>query len=264
MGSVVVLASRSATSYLLINQLAARFAVDAVVFEGVDRRKLLRHRLRKLGWWTAAGQMVFTGYDRLVIRRRARPKIAKLLACHDVSPPDGRLEVIDVESVNGEEVRTLIGRKRPRVVVVSGTGIIGRKVLELGPVFMNIHVGITPRFRGVHGGFWAIHEGTPELVGTTIHIVDPGVDTGAILAQVPVEIDPLEDGYRTIPVKQYLGAMDALTDAVNAALDGSLTPFARDDLESRQWYSPTPRQYMRFLQRMRMLRTRKDLFASAK
>jgi len=254
MNSIVILASRSQTSYLLINYLAAQFDVAQVAFEAPHMRKMLRYRLRTLGYAKVAAQLAFLVYDRLVIRRRSRPRIAALLDGHDTSPPDNRLPVMDVDSVNSADVSALLERIQPRVVVVSGTGIIAKRVLKLAPAFINIHVGITPRYRGVHGGFWAIYEGRPDLAGTTIHLVDPGIDTGAILGQTIITVDPFTDTYRTLPVKQYLAALDLMITAVQSGLDGTLQPYTRTDVASQQWYSPTPLEYLRFLGQMRALR----------
>lgn len=254
MDKVIILASRNELSYLLINHLAEQFAIACVVFEAPHVGKLLRYRLKKLGAWTVAGQLVFLVWDRLVIRRRSRQQIERLLAGHDIRPPDGRLPVMEVESVNGVEVEHLLRDQQPKVVIVTGTGIIARQVLALAPIFINIHTGITPRYRGVHGAFWAVYEGRPELAGTTIHKIDAGVDTGAIIAQMPITIDPGSDTYRTLPVKQYLAALDALVQAVRAALDDRLTTYSRADLDSRQWFSPTPGEYIRFLRRLQALR----------
>lgn len=252
MDKIIVLASRDELSYLLINHLAKQFAIEQVVFEAPHTRKMLKYRLKKLGWWTVAGQLAFLVYDRLVIRRRSKPLIERLLMGQDVSAPDGRLPVMDVDSMNGEAVKALLAEKKPSVVVVSGTGIIGKKILALAPLFINIHVGITPRYRGVHGGFWAVYEGRPDLAGTTIHRVDPGVDTGAIIAQVPITVAS-EDTYRTLPVKQYLAALDAMSQAVRDGLNSTLNTYMRDDLQSQQWYSPTPGEYWQFVRQMRKL-----------
>ncbi|WP_165781440.1 formyl transferase [Streptosporangium minutum] len=256
MNPIIILACRSRQSYLLINHLAARFDVAAVVFEESQQKKLLRHRLRKFGPLPVGAQLAFICYDRLVIKPRSRVRIDELLAGWDVRPPDGRLKVLEVDSVNGQEVAALLRDARPSAVMVSGTGIIATRILDLAPAFVNIHVGITPRYRGVHGGFWAIYEGNPELVGTTIHLIDAGVDTGGILAQVAVPVDPFTDTYRTLPVKQYLGALDAMADAVRAVTIGQPRPYQRSDIGSRQWYTPTPLQYVRFLRMMRALRRR--------
>jgi hypothetical protein len=252
--AIIILASRSKTSYLLINHLAEHFAIAQVVFEAPHTGRMLRYRLRKLGWWVTAGQLVFLMWDRLVIRPRSRPRIDALLAGHDTRPPDGRLPTLDADSVNGPEVSALLAEKQPKAVVVSGTGIIAKRVLALAPVFINIHVGITPRYRGVHGGFWAVYEGHPDLAGTTIHLVDLGVDTGGILGQATILVDPDTDTYRTLPVKQYLAALETMRASVQAALNGELAPYTRDDLDSKQWYSPTPGEYLRFIRRLRALR----------
>jgi len=252
--SLLILARRSDTAYLLINHLAERFNVAQVVFEAPNTRKMLRYRLRTLGWWMVLGQLAFLIWDRLYIRPLSRPRIQQLLAGHDLRPPDSRIPTVDVPSVNGDGVKALLQACQPSVVVVSGTSIIAKKVLALAPRFVNIHCGITPRYRGVHGGFWAIYEGRPELAGTTVHVVDPSVDTGAIVGQATIEIYPDFDTYRTLPVKQYLAGLTLMEEAVCAALDGTLSPYQRDDMESRQWYSPTPGEYLRFVRRLRTLR----------
>jgi folate-dependent phosphoribosylglycinamide formyltransferase PurN len=252
--TLVILASRSESTYLLVNALAERFDVAQVVFEQHHRWKLLRYRLRKLGLRAVVGQLAFLLWDRLFIRPRSRPAIEALLSGHDVRPPDGRLPVTEVESVNGPEVARLLETLRPCVVVVSGTGIIARPTLALVPTFVNIHCGITPRYRGVHGAFWAVYEGRPELAGVTVHLVDAGVDTGEIVDQATISVDPDSDTYRTLPLKQYLAGLPLMVKAVEQALTGKLELFERDDLDSKQWFSPTLGEYRRFLRRMGAVR----------
>ncbi|MEZ4668199.1 MAG: hypothetical protein R3E39_09820 [Anaerolineae bacterium] len=48
-------------------------------------------------------------------------------------------------------------------------------------------------------------------------------------------------------MKQYLAALDAMAEAVQAALENRLTTFTREDMQSKQWYSPTLTEYRRFL-----------------
>ncbi len=162
------------------------------------------------------------------------------------------MQTIDVDSINSGEVRALMEKCKPAAVVVSGTGIIGKRLLAMVPTFINIHCGITPRYRGVHGAFWAVVEGRPELAGTTVHLIDPGVDTGAILGQALIKVEP-DDTYRTLPVKQYVAGLDLVANAVNDALAGQIKTFQRSDLESRQWYSPTLWDYWRFMRKKKAL-----------
>ena len=57
---------------------------------------------------------------------------------------------------------------------------------------VNLHPALLPYNRGAHPNVWSIVEGTPA--GVTLHRVDDGVDTGEILAQRQVEIDPADTG----------------------------------------------------------------------
>lgn len=253
---VAVLAERSTTSYLLINRLASEFDVGCVFFESGHRTAMLRHRLRRLGVLPVLGQLAVRAWDGLVVQRRSRPEVARLLRDHDVSAPDPRVRTVDVESVNAEAVRAEIAAGSYEVVVVSGTGILRRPLLESGPAFVNIHSGLTPLYRGVHGGFWAVHEGRPHEAGTTIHVVDVGVDTGGVLAQRTIDVDPRRDTLRTLPVKQYLAALDAMCDAVRDLASGRAATVEPVVAGTKQWYSPGIRDYLRFRRRMRALRSR--------
>ncbi len=250
---IVILATRSRTSYTLINTLAEQFTVGAVVFQAKPYRKMLRYRLRTLGWWRVLQQLLFTIYDRAVIQPRSKKIIDTLLTDYDDTPPDARFRCIDVDSINSQPVRDVLESVQPGCVVVSGTGIIGKTVLGLAPVFLNVHVGITPRYRGVHGGFWAIYENRPDLVGVTVHKIDPGVDTGDIVAQDTLPVGP-SDTFRTLPVRQYLVALPLMERAVTDAFNGTLRSYQREDLTSKQWYSPTPAAYLQFRRNLRRLK----------
>ena len=46
---------------------------------------------------------------------------------------------------------------------------------------INIHMGLSPFYRGSDCNFWAIYDGNPHLVGATIHFLSKGLDSGPIL-----------------------------------------------------------------------------------
>lgn len=45
----------------------------------------------------------------------------------------------------------------------------------------NIHMGISPYYRGSSCNFWAMFDGRPEYVGATIHLLSKGLDSGPML-----------------------------------------------------------------------------------
>lgn len=60
------------------------------------------------------------------------------------------------------------------------------------PVF-NLHIAYLPYNRGAHPNFWSFYDGTPA--GVTIHIIDEGIDTGPIVRQKKVLLDPEENTF---------------------------------------------------------------------
>ena len=46
---------------------------------------------------------------------------------------------------------------------------------------VNIHMGISPYYRGTDCNFWALYDNNPHLVGATIHILSKGLDSGPML-----------------------------------------------------------------------------------
>ena len=83
-----------------------------------------------------------------------------------------------------------VGEHRPDLVVSAG---FMKLVSEdfLGQVRMvNTHPALCPAFPGMHGAADALAYGV-KVTGATLFVVDGGVDTGPIVAQVAV---PVEDG----------------------------------------------------------------------
>jgi len=80
----------------------------------------------------------------------------------------------------------------PDLVVSAGfLKLVGKAFLaEFGGRFVNTHNALLPSFPGIHGPRDALAYGV-KISGATLFVVDDGVDTGAIVAQVAV---PVEDG----------------------------------------------------------------------
>lgn len=117
----------------------------------------------------------------------------------------------------------------PDVIIVAAYGQILPKEILTMPRYgcVNIHASLLPAYRGAAPINWAIIRGDQET-GITIMQMDEGMDTGAILMQESIEIDP-EDTAGTMTVRlSHLGAK-LITKALPLILSGSLKPKAQDD-----------------------------------
>jgi methionyl-tRNA formyltransferase len=77
-------------------------------------------------------------------------------------------------------------------VVLAWWPKIVHKINKLGINVINTHPSYLPYNRGKHPYYWALVDGTP--FGATIHRVDDSIDTGEILWQKRVQLDPTDTG----------------------------------------------------------------------
>jgi len=116
---------------------------------------------------------------------------------------------------------SLMAAVRPDVVLVFGTGILREPVLSaFDGRILNIHLGLSPYYRGAGTNFWPLVNREPEFVGATIHYLDAGIDTGPILSHVRPSIER-GDGPHDIGNKTIVAAAAALLQAAAAHVSGA-------------------------------------------
>ena len=241
---VALFCARDELSAAVAHALRRTFGEVPIIVEGKEsRKKFLRRRVKRLGLATVLGQVAFVAIVPF-IRRRSAARIAQIIERGGLDVDRSIFDrALQVESINGPETLEWLRRARPKVIVVNGTRIIARRVLEAtNAVFINTHCGMTPEYRGAHGGYWALYGGDRNRCGVTVHLVDAGIDTGEILAQATIDPGP-DDNIVTYPYLQIAAAMPLLLETVRAAVDGKLAPTRREGA-SAIWYHPTLLQYL--------------------
>jgi folate-dependent phosphoribosylglycinamide formyltransferase PurN len=227
-GGIVVLTQDTESGRAVVNALERDVGgVAAIVEQPVPRLTKIRSRTRRLGPLTISGQILFAVGVQPLIRRLARPRLAEIIRTNDLIVDGFRAPVHRVESANDAHVHRLLKTLRPSVVVVSGTRILSTTTLASVDVpWINMHAGITPAYRGAHGGYWALVDRRPDLVGTTIHFVDAGVDTGPVIEQVHFAVERA-DSIATYPLLHVVAGLPALARAVRSAIAGTLEPLSQ-------------------------------------
>ena len=121
-------------------------------------------------------------------------------------------------AINEERTAAFLRRLAPDIVLVNGTQLLRQPLLELIPSIrhgiVNLHTGLSPYSRGANCNLYMLMEGHPELVGVTVHHIDPGIDSGDIIlsAQVPMEPD---DDFETIDVRSFHVGIELLLEAAH-------------------------------------------------
>lgn len=118
--------------------------------------------------------------------------------------PQEKILNVAAGSINSPEVITKIKEWNADYVAVFGSSILKEEIINLFPVqrIINLHLGLSPYYRGCATNFWPLYEGKPEYVGATIHYLDAGIDSGKIIGQITPKIDnydtPHSIGNKTI------------------------------------------------------------------
>lgn len=133
----------------------------------------------------------------------------------------------EVEDINGHEALHAMRQFGPDLIVVSGTRMIKAPVFEIQPPrgLLNLHTGISPIYKGgPNCTLWCLANGEPGFIGSTIHILDPGIDSGDIVASARVNVEAF-DTAGTLVCKAVAIGHSLYADVVGALAAGaSLRP----------------------------------------
>lgn len=130
--------------------------------------------------------------------------------------------------VNSLEAYYWILSKLPDLVLLYGTSVIKPPLLSIfeGRI-INMHLGLSPYYRGAGTNFWPLVDRRPECVGTTIHLAVQKVDAGSILAQVRPEV--LEsDRSHEFGTKAIIAGVITLIATIKQYASGQLQPKQQD------------------------------------
>ncbi|HEX6323299.1 MAG TPA: formyl transferase [Vicinamibacterales bacterium] len=178
---IVLLTGPFLTHTAFIHTLAARMPIAAAVREtrSVPREPLVRR---------AASRIVATGGSPSRILEEGLAWAAGRRRARALAPPAvpavPAVEEYPMHDLNSDAGVALVRSLKPDILAVCGTGLLEPRVFEsASQAAINLHLGLSPRYRGSHCVFWPLFNGEPEWIGLTVHHVDRGIDAGPILAQ---------------------------------------------------------------------------------
>jgi methionyl-tRNA formyltransferase len=117
-----------------------------------------------------------------------------------------------VPNLNSPSAVQLMEQWEPEVVIYGGGGILRTPFLNAaGRRVLNAHAGPLPEIRGMNACEWSLLLGVPPSV--TIHFIDEGIDTGAIVENIRVSHEE-GDTVERLRSKTVVAGMEGLRRAV--------------------------------------------------
>ena len=128
-------------------------------------------------------------------------------------------------------------------MVVYGTGLIKPPLLDrFSGRMINMHLGLSPYYRGTATNFYPLLNNEPEFVGATIHMISAGIDSGDIVHHSRPEI-VADDMPHTVGCKAILAGIDKMIQTLTELEAGAMVatpqwPVAGAKLYLRADYHP--------------------------
>lgn len=242
---IILLASDCESSRWVYHAVKEVAGIEAVILEHpVSKKELARNRIKKTGLIPVIGQIIFSALIVPFLKVRSKKRKAYLINKYGLNNSEfSSSKIFRVSSVNDDACLEVMHLLQPDIVVVNGTRIISKKILQsTNAVFVNMHVGITPYYRGSHGGYWALRNKDAANFGTTIHVLDAGVDTGAVLKQVFIKPDK-QDNFASYPVLQAGEGICAFKQVLTDMIAGNYETIKHTE-KGRMYFQPTLWQYL--------------------
>ncbi|MGJ7040083.1 folate-dependent phosphoribosylglycinamide formyltransferase PurN [Shinella sp. BE166] len=223
---------------IVVNAVKAAFPNLVVIEEQPESKKLfIRRRAKKLGWVQALGQLATMMVSKLG-KRFTTARAQEIIEEFGVSAAiDSRIRRIMVPSANSPELLKAVGEIKPAALLLVSCRMMKAEMLAaIACPVLNFHAGINPQYRGLQGGYWSRIQSDEANFGATVHLVDPGVDTGDVLYQQRTKPSK-RDTMHTYPLLQTSASTGIVVQALHDAATGKLKPL-KIAAPSRQWYHP--------------------------
>lgn len=177
---VIFLARELESSKLIADLLLRKGWADKIIFEtGSVARK---SKLKRMIWRKPRWRLVLLPLDILFLIWMTRKANQLFHAKHPHIPSVE--PALRVEDANEERCVEFLRREQPDFILIYGTAILKKPVLSIPRLgVVNIHGGLVPKYRNVHGEFWAVAHHNFHELGTSILLTDEGVDTGGVVSQ---------------------------------------------------------------------------------
>jgi methionyl-tRNA formyltransferase len=221
-----------------------------VIREPASRlRQRVKRELARVGPLRFLDVIAFQLYQRIVLARQDGKYLQRTLRVLEQQYPElpSSTLIVEVESPNALEVRTLLEELRPAFMIARCKTILRKEIYSaprIGTFVM--HPGICPEYRNAHGCFWALVARDMDRVGMTLLRVDSGVDTGAVYGYFTCAFDERRESHNVIQERVVFDNLAAIRAALENVIAGTARPIDTTGRSSNAWGQPWLTRYARW------------------
>lgn len=218
---IVVIVSADLSDIYFANQLIKHLPVSGVFVETRSQKLSDKKHINEAMKLMLKPAAFISKVCEVIMHRKYQRKALNILKWGFGSDSESILEkdgckVVHVNgmNVNAREYADQIRFLKPDVIAVCGASILKEPILGIPTKgTLNLHGGLSQRYRGEWPTLWAVYNEEPEYVGCTVHFVNPGIDDGDIVFQERCPINK-DDNQESLYVKVVKLGTNAMIEAI--------------------------------------------------
>jgi len=181
---IVIWCGAGANQKALANKIAASFDVAGIVIDDHSRKVKRPNNLPAIFWDKLRFRSIYNAWKNLMDHYNQQ------------FPAWPNKPLLKVLNINSEATRSFTEKLAPDLIVVSGTSLIGKPLInmEASIGIINLHTGLSPYVKGgPNCTNWCIANNSFHLVGNTIMWLNEGIDSGNIITTETTNIQDAAD-----------------------------------------------------------------------
>jgi folate-dependent phosphoribosylglycinamide formyltransferase PurN len=140
-----------------------------------------------------------------------------------------------LQDINSAEIVSKVINFNPTIAIIFGCGLLRERILEVLPEHtINLHLGLSPDYKGSATLFWPFYMLEPQFAGFTIHKIVKKIDAGGIYSQGTPRLE-LGDGIHDVGCKTVLEAQKEMKRLVEHLLQGNQIETADQKRSGKLW-----------------------------
>lgn len=129
--------------------------------------------------------------------------------------PNCETHIVTSDTLNSQKCLNFIKSINPDVVLIFGSDLIKNPLLSVLPKqTINLHLGISPRYRGAATLFWPFYFLEPNYAGSTFHYIISEPDAGDTIHQCTPTLDS-SDGIHDVACKTVITSANEAVELLN-------------------------------------------------
>lgn len=235
---------------ILARWLSSFSELAAVIVLEEPRQRLfrrIRREVRRVGWLRFLDVMAFRAYWRWAEAAQFEQWVTDQVAAARSRWPElpDTVRFLRTPSPNSPEAEALIREVSPDLMLARCKSLLKPRIFQVpkAGTFV-LHPGLCPEYRNAHGGFWALAQGRPDQVATTLLKIDSGIDTGPIYGYFYTTFDQVHESHLQIQQRTVLDNLDAIRERFEEIVSGAAVPIPVSGRPSTEWGQPWLSRYL--------------------